>query len=346
MKREALLTEIRDSQKVRCGLCQRRCEIAPGKTGWCRTRINDGGILYSSIYGEVSSLSFNPIEKKPVYHFFPGSRWVSLGSVGCNFRCPGCQNWEIAHWQKGPKPTRYVSPEDLLARAKSSSSIGISWTFNEPVLWFEYTLEAARQAKVTGLFTNYVTNGTITPEGLKMIAPFLDVYRVDVKGFSEKAYGAIAGIQSFQGILEVTEQAKKYGLHVEVVTNVIPGLNSQESELRGIAGWIRDRLGPDTPWHVTRFHPYHRLRHLSPTPVSDLEKGWSIGKEEGLWYVYLGNVPGHKYENTYCHGCGELLVERYIFDVVRNRIEKGRCPHCRTVIPGRFDPPGPAAHLC
>ncbi len=337
MRREALLSEIRESQKVRCNLCQRRCEIAPGRSGWCRTRENEGGILYSSIYGAVSSLSFNPIEKKPVYHFFPGSKWLSLGSLGCNFRCPGCQNWQIAHWQKGSRPVRYVSPEELVARAKRSSSIGISWTFNEPTLWFEYTLEAARQAKANGLYTNYVTNGYITPEGLKMIGPFLDVYRVDVKGFSEKAYGGIAGIQSFRGILTVTEQAKNYGLHVEVVTNVIPGFNNQEGELRGVASWIRDRLGPDTPWHITRFHPHHRLGHLSPTPVSDLERGRSIGKEEGLWYVYLGNVPGHKYENTYCHRCGELLVERYIFDVVKNRIEKGQCPSCRTVIPGRFE---------
>jgi pyruvate formate lyase activating enzyme len=336
MEREAYLYEKLGDNEVRCLTCQRGCVISEGETGWCYTRRNKGGRLYSLIYGEVSSLSINPIEKKPVFHFYPGSRWLSLGSLGCNFRCPGCQNWEIAHWKEGAMPTRYFSPEESAAYARAAKCIGISWTFNEPTLWFEYTLDSAKCAKSQGLFTNYVTNGYITEEALREIAPFLDVYRVDVKGFSDKAYRRMGHIKDYRGILMVTEKAKEHGMHVEVVTNVIPGFNDSEKELRDIASWIKNALGPETPWHVTRFYPYLELVHLAPTPIPDLEKAWMIGKGEGLWYVYIGNVPGHKRENTYCHICGKLLIERHVFDVVANNIKGGKCPGCDTVIPGRF----------
>jgi len=336
MKREAGLFEKLKGEKVRCQVCQRRCTIPEGKTGWCMTRGNERGTLHTSIYGEVSSISINPIEKKPVFHFHPGSRWLSLGSVGCNFRCPGCQNCDIAHWKGGRMGTRYLSPEELVSQAKAEGCAGISWTFNEPVLWFEYTLDGAKLARAQGLYTNYVTNGFMTEDALEVISPYLDVYRVDIKGFSDSTYSQIGQIKNFAGILEATKKAKSYGMLVEVVTNIIPGINDQETELRGIATWIKNTLGPDTPWHVTGFYPHFKLSHLSPTPVADLEKGWSIGKEAGLWYVYLGNVPGHRYENTYCHNCGELLIERYVFAVVRNRMEDGRCPKCKIRIPGRF----------
>ena len=336
MEREAYLYEKLEDNQVRCLTCQRRCLISEGKMGWCYTRRNKGGRLYSLIYGEVSSLSINPIEKKPVFHFYPGSMWLSLGSLGCNFRCPGCQNWEIAHWKEGSMNSKYLLPDESVERARASKCIGISWTFNEPTLWFEYTLDSAKCAKSHGLFTNYVTNGYITEEALGEIAPFLDVYRVDIKGFSDKTYWRMGHIKDYSGILRVTEKAKEYGMHVEVVTNVIPGFNDSEKELRDIASWINNALGPETPWHVTRFYPHLELGHLTSTPITDLEKAWMIGKGEGLWYVYIGNVPGHKKENTYCHICGELLIERYVFDIVANKIKGGKCPGCDAVIPGRF----------
>lgn len=234
--------------------------------------------------------------------------------------------------------TEYLSPEEAVSRAKEAGCLGISWTFNEPAIWFEYTLDTAQCAKEQGLFTNYVTNGFITMEALDRIAPFLDVYRVDIKGFSDKTYLRIGHVSSFGGILDVAVKAKECGMHVEVVTNVIPGYNDDEKELRDLAAWIKAGLGPGTPWHVTRFHPHHELAHVPATPIATLERVRNLGKEAGLWYVYLGNVPGHRWENTWCHGCGELLVERYIFDVVQNRIKSGTCPVCGTVIPGRFAP--------
>ena len=291
--------------------------------------------MYSLIYGEVASLSINPIEKKPVFHFYPGSRWLSLGALGCNFRCPGCQNWELSHSRGGP--ASYMSAEDLVSLAKRYNCLGISWTFNEPTLWLEYTLDGARLCKEQGLYTNYVTNGYITEEALDAIGPYLDVYRVDIKGFSRGSYGRTAHIADFAPILKAVKRAKeRWGMHVELVTNVTPGFNDSDEELRGIARWIRDELGPYTPWHITRFFPHLKLSHLDPTPLSTLERAGVIASEEGLFYVYLGNVPGHPGENTYCHHCGRLVIRRQVFDVMECHVKEGRCGYCHTSLPGRF----------
>lgn len=332
---EALLQERLTGESVRCNVCQRRCVIQPHGRGWCNTRLNRGGKLYSLTYGKVSSLSTNPIEKKPVYHFLPGSRWLSLGSLGCNFRCPGCQNFEIAHIV-GPVRSDYLSPKDQVALARHHGCDGISWTFNEPSLWFEYTLESARLAKKRGLFTNYVTNGYMTEEALSLIARHLDVYRVDVKAFSQKGYRKVANVDEFSGILSVTEKAKELGIHVEVVTNLIPGLNDDGDQVTGIASWIAERLGADTPWHVTNFYPQYKLSHLEPTPASSLDRAILAGKRAGLRFVYVGNDPGHRLQNTYCPSCEALLIERSLFDVLKNRIEDGKCPECEETIPGKF----------
>ncbi len=338
---EALLYEPLYDGAVRCGTCQRRCIIPPGKAGWCGTRHNEDGTLVSSIYGEVSSVSINPIEKKPVFHFHPGSLWLSLGTMGCNFRCPGCQNWTLSHGRRRRHHTQYLSPADAVAAAKAAGCLGISWTFNEPTIWLEYTLDGAKVAKREGLCTNYVTNGAITDEALEVIAPHLDVFRVDIKGFSDTTYDRIGHLPAARGIREAACKAKAHGLHVEVVTNIIPRINDSDEELRNIAEWIGGALGRETPWHVTRFFPHWRLADLPPTPIARLESAREIGVAAGLWYVYVGNVPGHEWENTYCHTCGALLIERRVFDVLRNEIEDGHCPTCDERIPGRFSSPLP-----
>lgn len=335
MIREALLYERLADGKVRCNTCPRHCLLGEGKKGFCFTRQNLGGRLYSLVYGEVASLSINPIEKKPVFHFYPGSRWLSLGALGCNFRCPGCQNWELSH-SRG-RASEYMAPQELVSMAKRHGCLGISWTFNEPTIWLEYTIDGARLARKQGLFTNYVTNGYITAEALDAIGPYLDIYRVDIKGFSSGSYGGMAHIPGFVPILEATKRAKKrWGMHVEMVTNLTPGYNDDESELRGIACWIREELGANTPWHITRFFPHLNLSHLGPTPLATMERGRQIAQEEGLHYVYLGNLPGGSGENTYCHRCGRLLVKRQVFDVVEYNLKAGRCCYCNASIPGRF----------
>jgi pyruvate formate lyase activating enzyme len=337
MIKEALLYEASADGKVRCGICRRRCVIEEGERGYCHTRINQGGKLHSLVYGEVASLSINPIEKKPVFHFYPGSCWLSLGTIGCNFRCPGCQNWELSHAEIESGKANFLPPEELVRLAQEHNCLGISWTFNEPTIWFEYTLDGAKLAKEQGLYTNYVTNGYMTPETLDLIAPYLDIFRVDVKGFSQTSYRRLANIADFSGVLETTKRAKeKWGMHVEVVTNVTPGYNDDEEELRGIATWIHQELGEWTPWHVTRFYPHLELSHIEPTPIATLERALEIAHQEGLHYAYLGNIPGHPKENTYCHQCGHLLIERFSFDVLQYKLKGSKCPYCGAKIPGVF----------
>jgi len=335
-----LLYELLEHRSIRCHICRRRCKIAPGKKGFCQTRQNIHGELHSLIYGRVSSIRVSPIEIKPLFHFYPGSKWLSLGSLGCNFRCPGCQNWEISHADvaKQIPGTEYIPPEKLVELAEREDCKGISWTYNEPTMWLEYTLDTARIAKERGLLTNYVTNGYITEEALSLIGPHLDAYRVDLKAFSSRSYGKIANISDFQGILDSIRAAKyKWGLHVELITNVTPGYNDSEAELHAMVRWIVDQVGPETPWHVTRFVPHLKLSHLEYTPISKLEQARQIGIEEGLKYVYLGNVSGHPAENTYCPQCGELLIERENYRILKYELRGNRCAFCDQTIAGCFE---------
>ena len=328
MEKEAMLYEKLPGDRVRCHVCQWRCLINPSMLGVCRMRINREGVLYTMNYGELSSAAVDHIEKKPLFHFFPGSNAFSLGSWGCNFHCKGCQNWEISCVDI-PSGSQQLSPERAVELTKSYNCAGIAWTYNEPTVWFEYTLDSAKLAKENGLYTVYVTNGYITPEALDTIGPYLDAWRVDVKGFNDGFYSHLAKISQWRGILDIAKRAKEnWGMHVEVVTNIIPTMNDDEEQLRGIANWIRDDLGELTPWHVTRFHPLHDYIHLSATPVSTLETAYKIGKEAGLRFVYLGNVAGHEYENTVCYSCGKLNVRRVGYDIEVPGLDGSKCRFC------------------
>ena len=328
---EAMLYEKLAEQRVRCNTCQWRCVINPGKVGVCRMYQNRDSTLYNLNYASVSSLAADPIEKKPLFHFFPGSLALSLGSWGCNFHCQDCQNWEISclETDKSWCAQRQVLPEEAVAMAKSHRCAGIAWTYNEPGVWFEYTLDSARLAKENNLYTVYVTNGYLTPEALDTIGPYLDVLRVDVKGFSDSLYRDLARINKWQGILEVARRAKdRWRMHVEVITNIIPTMNDDDKQLRGIARWIREELGELTPWHVTRFYPNYNLSHLPPTPLTTLEHACDIGKEAGLRFVYVGNVPGHRSESTFCYSCGKLAVERVGYQATVVGLEGSKCRSC------------------
>ncbi|MHC4606603.1 MAG: AmmeMemoRadiSam system radical SAM enzyme [Planctomycetota bacterium] len=336
---EAWLYDKLDRRRVRCNVCSLRCTIQEGERGVCGTRWNNGGTLYTLLYGLTSSVAADPIEKKPMYHLYPGSIALSLGAVGCNFHCPGCQNWHISHDQPGKlgENMQKLGPADTVRLAKKLGCHGITWTYNEPVIWLEQTLPAMKEAKDEGLYTGYVTNGYATRESMELIGPYLTAWRTDVKGMSRKTYKKIAGISKFEPVLEMATLAKrKYGMHVECVTNVTPTVNDSDSELRDLARWIAKDLGDDTPWHVTRFHPHQGLADLPPTPLKTLERAYDIGKEEGLKYVYMGNVPGHPGEDTYCHACGELIIRRSIFAITKAWVKDGKCARCGAEIPGRF----------
>ncbi len=326
--REAILYEKLPGSAVRCHVCQWRCVIQPGKYGLCRVRYNNSGTLEILNYGEVSSVAVDPIEKKPLFHFYPASRVFSLGGWGCNFHCKHCQNWEISQqtlWGN----SRKLLPKEAIKLAKEYKCGGIAWTYNEPTIWLEYALDSAKLAKEEGLYTVYVTNGFFTEEALDTIGPYLDAWCVDVKGFSDAFYRELAKVVKWRKVLEIAKRAKeKWGMHVEVITNIIPTMNDDEPQLRGLATWVRDELGELTPWHVTRFYPYYKLQHLPPTPVSALERAYKIGREVGLHFVYVGNVPGHAGENTICYSCGKLVVNRVGYDTRVVGLDGSKCRFC------------------
>lgn len=330
MKRALLYDEL-DGMRIRCKNCQWYCRISPLKYGVCKMYQNVEGILYSINYAEVSSVNIDPIEKKPLFHFYPGSRVYSVGTWGCNFHCRGCQNWQIACVDGSfiEQGSRTISPQDAVSMAKKGGCRGIAWTYNEPAIWFDYTLDCAKFAKEEGLYTVYVTNGYISQEALDMIGPYLDGYCVDVKGFTDEFYQSLAKIPRWRGILDMAVRAKnKWNMHVEVVTNIIPEMNDDEQQLGALATWIKDELGELTPWHVTRFYPQHEMMDLKPTPISTLERAYDIGRQAGLQFVYTGNVAGNEHESTICYNCGTLNIGRTGYSIRIVGLDGAKCSNC------------------
>lgn len=320
--------------RIRCGLCPHFCLIAEGERGWCGARGVEAGALKAYTYGLVSSIAVDPIEKKPVFHYCPGSDVLSIGSVGCSMRCGHCQNWQISRpkGDDGSISLRFIEPETVVSAALREGCPGIAYTYNEPIIWLEYVLDVGRLAHASGLFNIMVTNGYVTPEGLDAFAEVVDVWRVDIKGFSKESVRKLCHVGHPEVIREQAVRAKHvHGMHVECVTNVVPTINDSEDELRAIAHWISSELGPQTPWHVTRFIPYLDFADLQPTPLSTLRRAESIGHEEGLAFVYLGNVDASGGEDTVCPACGDLVVRRRGFDVLAENLSaSGACGSCGT----------------
>ncbi|OGO31534.1 MAG: AmmeMemoRadiSam system radical SAM enzyme [Chloroflexi bacterium RBG_16_56_11] len=328
---EAALYEKLEGGRAGCYTCQWRCRINVDKLGACGMYQNQGGKLFSLNYGKVSSLAADPIEKKPLFHFHPGTLCFSLGTLGCNFQCKHCQNWEIstANSDSLLHGCRELLPAASIKLAEQSRCQGMAWTYNEPAIWFEHTLESARLAREKNLYTVYVTNGYATPETLDTIGPYLDAWRVDIKGFTDEFYKTLAGVPHWREILDVTARAKnKWSMHIEVVTNIIPTMNDDEAQLRGIAGWIKNELGELTPWHVTRFYPHHRLTHLPPTPIATIEWAVEIGQQAGLKFIYAGNIPGHDSESTRCYACGKTVVKRHGYQTEITGLDGSKCRFC------------------
>lgn len=334
--KEALLYEKLEDKKVCCNLCNHHCLIDPDKTGICGVRLNRDGILYTLVYGKVIAENVDPIEKKPLYHFLPGSYSYSIATVGCNFQCSFCQNFEISQYPRlyqGRIPGEDISPNVVVERALATNSKSISYTYTEPTIYFEFALDCAKIASSKGLKNVFVSNGYMTKEALDLIKPYLHGINVDLKAFKEDFYLKICKAK-LKPVLENLKYLKKLRIWVEITTLIIPGLNDSESELRDIARFIRDELGPETPWHISRFYPQFRMLDKPRTPVETLERAYEIGKEEGLYFIYVGNVPGHDKENTYCPKCDALLIERYGFSVLQNRLKDGTCSHCGFEIAG------------
>ena len=338
MIKDAMLWKPLEDLRVACALCAHRCSIGNGDFGICGVRRNDWGKLVTTVYGEVIAAQVDPIEKKPFYHFLPGSEAFSIATVGCNFRCSFCQNWQISQASKknpSEEKGQPLSPEEVVRKALAAGCRSISYTYTEPTVFFEYAYDTAKLAREAGLRNTFVTNGYMTSEALETIQPWLDAANVDLKAFREETYKKVCKAR-LAPVLDSIRLMKKLGIWIEVTTLVVPGLNDSHEELGDIARFLSG-IDPDIPWHLSRFHPDYKYTEAEPTPVRTLEKALEIGKKAGLYHIYIGNVWGLS-EDTHCPSCGTLLIQREGFHVVDNRMKDSHCRRCLTRIAGVFQP--------
>lgn len=335
--KEAYLYEKIDNKRVRCFLCNHRCLIKEGARGICGVRENHGGTLISLVYGKVIARHTDPIEKKPLFHFLPGSNSYSLATVGCNFKCLFCQNADISQMPADHNRIwgEDMTPSMLVNEAIAARSASISYTYTEPTIYFELALDTARIAVSKGLKNIFVSNGYMTESCLKEIYPDLHGANVDLKAYTDRFYKEQCGAR-LEPVLKTLQTMKETGIWLEVTTLLIPGLNDSEEELKGLAGFLVD-LDPHIPWHVSRFHPTYRLNNIRPTPPASIRRARDIGLDAGIKYVYTGNLPGDEGEKTFCHECGELLIDRVGFAIRKNRIKNHPCPKCGVEIPGVWE---------
>jgi len=333
--KEAMLYERCDQKQVRCLLCAHRCLIDEGKRGVCLVRENHSGTLYTQAYGKSISHGMDPVEKKPLFHFHPGSRAFSIATAGCNFRCRFCQNWEISQVlrESGSIFGGELPPERIVDLAQQTGCQSIAYTYTEPTIFFEYAYDTAQLARQSGLNNVFVTNGYMTEKALETIQPYLEAANVDLKSFDDTFYRKWVGAR-LQPVLDTLKLMKGLDIWVEVTTLVIPTLNDSEDNLRRIAEFIFEELGEATPWHISRFYPAYELKDLSQTPIEVLEKARAIGLKAGLRYVYVGNVPESDGTNTFCYNCGRLLIRRFGQGLLEYHIRDGHCPHCGAKIDG------------
>ncbi|MFH1406812.1 MAG: AmmeMemoRadiSam system radical SAM enzyme, partial [Candidatus Omnitrophota bacterium] len=313
-----------ENKLVQCLLCPRTCTIPPGKTGVCGVRKNIDGTLYTLVYGLPCAVHMDPIEKKPMFHMLPGTQILSIATAGCNLRCIFCQNWEIS--QALPQETQNVDlpPQDVIALAKKYNSPSVAFTYTEPTVFFEYMIDTAKLAKENGIKTVMHSCGYINEEPLRELCKYLDGANVDLKGFSDEFYKKI-GNGKLEPVLNSLKTLKRQGVWLEITNLIMPAMNDDPKMIRSMCKWIVENLGPDVPLHFSRFYPAHKLTNLAATPIKTLEDAQKIAKQEGLKYVYIGNVPGHSGENTYCPRCYRLLIERVGYFVKENNIVYGKC---------------------
>jgi pyruvate formate lyase activating enzyme len=331
---EAKFYEKLANRKIKCKLCPRACTVGDKERGYCGVRENRGGTYYTLVHSRVCAAHVDPVEKKPLFHYLPGTNAFSVATAGCNVNCKFCQNWEISQSRPEQIPADYAPPQRVAALAKQYKCPTIAYTYSEPVIFSEYLMDTADAGHKAGIRSIVVSNGYIQEDALKQAYGKMDAVKIDLKAFTEKYYRDVVTGQ-LKPVLETLVTLRKMGKWTEIVYLVLPTLNDNDAEFRGLAKWIKANLGPDVPLHFTQFHPEYLLKNLPITPVPTLERAKAIADAEGLHYVYIGNVPGHPAQNTYCPQCHKLLVERAGFTANRVLIRKdGNCPYCKHPIPG------------
>ncbi|MBN2464062.1 AmmeMemoRadiSam system radical SAM enzyme [candidate division WOR-3 bacterium] len=318
---------------VACDLCPRRCVIAPGQRGSCRTRENRDGRLYSIVYGHPCAMNKEPIEKAPLFHFLPGRERITLATVGCNQTCKYCQNWELSQARIEDVPNQNLSPADVVALAEREKVPIICFTYTEPIVFYEYMMDIARLARARGIRTAVVTGGYINPGPLKQLCSAVDAIKIDLKGFTPEFYRNVCG-STLEPVLEACKTVAQSHTHLELVNLVVPALNDDTATIRKMCRWIRENVGDTVPVHFTRFHPAYRMQNSPPTPVATLDRAVAIARSQGLKFAYVGNVPGSPAENTYCPACGRLLIRRSGYSISANNIKDGKCAYCGAHIAG------------
>jgi len=334
--REALAYEKLNGGDVVCMLCPHQCTVSDGQRGLCGVRENQGGTYNTLVYGRVCAAHVDPIEKKPLFHFLPGTKAFSVATPGCNVECQFCQNWQISQARPEDIRTEYMSPTDTVAQAQRYKCPTIAFTYTEPTVFYEYVLDTARAGKEAGVHCVNISNGFIQAEPMKRLCEVLAAVKIDLKAFTEDFYRRYVRGR-LRPVLDTLELLKKQEKHFEIVTLLIPGLNDAEDEVRGLSKWVVKNLGPDVPLHFTRFHPAYKMTNLAPTPPATIVRAREIAASEGVHYAYVGNLPGHDYENTRCHACGKLLVKRYSFYVEEVHVKAGKCEYCAQPIPGVWE---------
>ena len=335
-KHEAMFYKKLDDKKVLCELCPRYCVIVPGKRGFCRNRENQNGTLYSVVYNHPCTINVEPIEKAPFYHFLPGMMRLTLATASCNQRCKYCQNWEISQKSVEELQNYDMTPEDIVKTAQAQNLKIICFTYTEPMVFYEYMYDIAKLARKAGIKTAVVSGGYVNPEPLKELCTVVDAIKIDLKGFDEEFYEDVCG-SHLEPVLEACKVVKNSGGHFEIVNLVVPTLNDDTNKIKAMCQWIKDSLGTDIPIHFTRFYPQYKLQNLPPTPITTLEQAVKIGQTTGLKYVYIGNVAGHEYDNTYCPKCHKMLIQRQGFSILENNIVNSKCKFCGTKIYGVFN---------
>jgi len=333
--KEALFYKKTDSQDVQCLLCPRECLVVDGKRGFCRNRENRGGILYTLVYGKPAVVDIGPIEKAPLYHFIPGHFRLCLTCASCNLRCKHCQNWYLSQKSFEELNHHSYSPLEIVQQAKKQGLNSISFTYTEPTVYYEYLYDVSVAAKENGIMTSIVSNGYINREPLLKLLTVLDAVKIDLKGFSEKFYEEVCSA-SLKPVLKSLITVKKEKVWLEIVNLVIPTLNDDPKMIDEMCQWIKENLGAETPIHFTRFLPNYKLMHLYPTAISTLDSAYEIAKKNGLRYVYIGNVPGHTYNSTYCPFCNRRVIHRTNFDVLEMNVVNGKCKFCNAPLQGKW----------
>jgi len=333
LKKEALMWEKRENEIVRCNLCPNYCVLKPDELGKCGARKNENGTLFTLVYGGLSAMTPDPIEKKPLFHFYPGSGAYSISSVGCTLHCLHCQNWHISQTNGESVHLRDIKPKEVVDAAKKHDCISIAYTYNEPLTFYEFIIDCAKLAHAAGLFNVLVTNGYITLKALEPLAPLIDAANVDIKAITDKFYKDVCKVPRVKPVLDATKYMKEHGVWIECTNLIIPGYNDTPEELHELSEWVLREVGPDTPLHFSRFHPMYELSHVPATPVKTIKNARKIALEVGLHYVYCGNIHGMEGENTICPKCGNTVITRVGFSINQWDLnDKNQCNKCGTAI--------------